>query len=121
MKLLLDMNLPALWCEMLLREGHDAVHWSAVGNARSTDAELLEWAAREGRLLVTHDLDFGALMAATGGKSPSVIIFRTQGASTVRVFDSLCRVLRDQREALDAGAIVIIDDSRSRVRTLPLR
>jgi predicted nuclease of predicted toxin-antitoxin system len=73
MKLLLDMNLAPDWCGVLGREGFDAVHWSAVGDGRATDAIVMAWARANGRVVVTHDLDFGALLAATGAEGPSVV------------------------------------------------
>lgn len=48
-------------------------NWSAVGQANAPDAEVLAYAAKHGYLLLTHDLDFGAILAATHGQKPSVI------------------------------------------------
>ena len=58
MKILLDMNLTPDWCEVLRRSGYDAAHWSEVGDPRAPDTEIMEWAATNGYLVFTHDLDF---------------------------------------------------------------
>lgn len=43
---------------------------------RLLDGEILAKARAEGRILLTHDLDFGELLATSGGSLPSAIIFR---------------------------------------------
>lgn len=86
MKLLVDMNLSPMWVETLDAAGHQAVHWSKVGNPRAPDTELMAWAKEHGYVVFTHDLDFGALLAVTNAQGPSVIQIRSidvtpQGAS----------------------------------------
>src|SRR5947208_12332758 len=48
MKLLLDMNVPPAWCESLRRHGHEAVHWSTIGDFRATDRSIMEHARTNG-------------------------------------------------------------------------
>lgn len=78
MKLLIDMNLSPEWVAVLQRHGFQSVHWSTVGNPRAPDAEILAWARATGHLVFTHDLGFGALLAATDALGPSVAQVRTQ-------------------------------------------
>ena len=68
MKILLDMNLSPEWVPFLTSAGFDAVHWSTVGDRRATDTELMTWARENGCPVFTHDMDFGALLAATRAK-----------------------------------------------------
>lgn len=58
--------------------GHDVVHWSHIGDHRATDVSILNWARDHGRVLVTHDLDFAAILATTGAMGPSVLQIRQQ-------------------------------------------
>lgn len=53
-------------------------HWSEAGDQRATEQELMAWAEENGRVVFTHDLDFSAILAATGAEGPSVIQARTQ-------------------------------------------
>jgi predicted nuclease of predicted toxin-antitoxin system len=78
MKFLIDMNLSPRWVEILQSEGWDSVHWSEIGRPDATDSELMEWAREHGRVVLTHDLDFGAMLAATQATSPSVAQIRAQ-------------------------------------------
>ena len=57
----------------LATKGIEAVHWTAVGDPRAPDDELLRYAREHGYVVFTHDLDFGALLALTRAHSPSVI------------------------------------------------
>jgi predicted nuclease of predicted toxin-antitoxin system len=76
MKLLIDMNLSPRWMGWLQAEGLEAVHWSSVGRANAPDSEIMAYARESGFFVLTHDLDFGSILAATQGKSPSVVQMR---------------------------------------------
>ncbi|NDC55149.1 MAG: hypothetical protein EBZ74_13005, partial [Planctomycetia bacterium] len=83
MKLVIDMNLPPSWVQVLEAGGHDAVHWSSVGLPKASDRDILRWARHNGYVVFTHDLDFGAILAATGADSPSVIQIRSQDVTPI--------------------------------------
>ena len=65
MKLLLDMNLSPRWVTLLREAGWDCLHWSGVGKRDALDAEIMAYAATNDMVVVTHDLDFGAILAVT--------------------------------------------------------
>lgn len=65
MKLLLDMNLSPAWVRFLEENGFEAVHWSTIGEPTATDAVIMAWARNRGFVVITYDLDFSALLAAT--------------------------------------------------------
>ena len=121
MKLLLDMNLSPIWVRFLEENGFETVHWSTIGDPTATDAVIMAWARGRGFVVMTHDLDFSALLAATEAVGPSVIQVRTQDVLPDTVGRDVVRVLQDHRAALDEGAIVSIDALTSRVRVLPVR
>lgn len=121
MKLLLDMNLSPTWLRFLEENGFEAVHWSAAGEPTATDAVIMAWARGRGFVVITHDLDFSAILASTEARGPSVIQVRTQDVLPDAIGPDIVRVLRDQRAALDQGAIVSVDELTSRVRVLPIR
>ncbi len=72
MKFLVDMNLSPRWVEFLHHSGFESVHWSTVGELAAPDIELMDYAAKQGYVVITHDLDFGAILAVTHGEKPSV-------------------------------------------------
>jgi predicted nuclease of predicted toxin-antitoxin system len=120
MKFLVDMNLSPRWCSVLSAEGWDSVHWSNVGVATAPDHEVMQWALAEQRVVLTHDLDFGAMLAATRATGPSVVQVRTQDVRPQILAPILVSLLRQYEQDLDAGALLVVDEAKSRVRVLPL-
>lgn len=121
MKLLIDMNLSPSWVAVLERAGHEVSHWSSVGAPNALDREILGWARANGVVVFTHDLDFGAILAATDADSPSVIQIRTQDPVPEHCAKVLLDVLRRYAGELSAGALISLDDDHARVRLLPLK
>lgn len=119
-RVLLDMNLSPDWVPFLRAAGFDGVHWSSVGDARASDAQIMEWARVNSYVLFTHDMDFGALLAATRAKGPSVIQARVKNTMPDVIGGDVVRILHLRKEALEQGALVTIDKLQARVRVLPL-
>lgn len=71
-------------------------------------------------MVFTHDMDFGALLAATRATGPSVLQVRVKDTMPSSVGADVLRVLHFRREALEQGALVTIDKIHSRVRVLPI-
>ncbi len=120
MKLVLDMNLSPQWTQVLVDEGWEAVHWASVGDARASDRVIMQWARERDHVVVTHDLDFGALLAATSAEKPSVILVRTRDVMPQSMAPILIDALRRFERELEQGALVVIDPAQARVRILPL-
>jgi predicted nuclease of predicted toxin-antitoxin system len=80
----------------------------------------MEKAREEGCVLLTHDLDFGDLLAASGADLPSVVIFRLRNMRPEQVNRHLLKIISQHAEALERGAIVTITEGRARIRRLPL-
>src|SRR6266536_6055872 len=93
---LLDMNLSPTWARFLEENGFEAVHWSTTGEPTATDAVIMAWARDRGFVVVTHDLDFSALLASTEAAGPSVLQLRTLDVLPDAVGSDVVRVLRDQ-------------------------
>jgi predicted nuclease of predicted toxin-antitoxin system len=120
MRLLVDMNLSPDWVAVLKGAGWEAVHWSTVGNPRAEDGEIMTWARAQKHVVFTHDLDFGTLLAPTQAGSPSVIQVRTQDVTPVAIGALVVNALRQFEGVLEKGALIILDEARSRARVLPL-
>ncbi|MBI5503790.1 MAG: DUF5615 family PIN-like protein [Deltaproteobacteria bacterium] len=120
MKVLLDMNLSPLWVSFLAAEGFEATHWSSVGDHRAADVELMSWAREHDHIVLTHDLDFGVLLALTRASGPSVVQVRVQDPLPDAIGRDVVRVLRLRSEVLAKGCLITIDKLKSRVRSLPI-
>ncbi len=115
------MNLPPGWAAELVEAGFDAVHWSLIGLPKATDQEILANARSRDAVVLTQDLDFPAILAASGDAKPSVILVRAQDTLTPGLLRHVVAEIRRSEAILDRGAIMSIDFARGRVRLLPLR
>jgi predicted nuclease of predicted toxin-antitoxin system len=120
MKLLIDMNLSPKWIVLLKNSGFEALHWSNVGQTNARDSEIMAWAAANGYVVVTHDLDFSAILAVTQGVAPSVVQIRAEDVSPDVIGTKIARALHQMESELEAGALLSIDDKTMRLRILPL-
>ena len=119
-KLLIDMNLSPQWVPVLQNHGWEAVHWSDVGNPRASDRDVMDWAMAHGCIVFTHDLDFGTMLALTHDVGPSVIQVRAENILPDYLGGSVVAALNQHETDLSSGALVVVDESRSRVRVLPI-
>jgi predicted nuclease of predicted toxin-antitoxin system len=114
------MPLAPRIAHQLRAEGHDAIHLSEQGLSRLSDEHVFAKAMAEGRVIVTADLDFGAIVARTGNRNVSVIVLRLVNLQADRVLTLLRRVLVAAAAELSQGAVVLVEESRFRIRRLPL-
>ena len=121
MRLLADMGVSMRVVEALRTDGHDVVHAQDIDLARATDRDILEHAAAESRTLVTFDLDFAEILALRQSDRERVVLLRLQNTRNENVLARLRLVLTECEEELDAGAIVVVEDGRYRVRALPMK
>ena len=121
MKWLIDMNLSPRWVRLLEEAGMEAVHWSVLGLGSAPDEEIMAFASQYDYVVLTHDLDFGAILSATHGKKPSVVQIRTQDVSPDVIGRQVVVALRQMASELEEGALVTVDPDRVRLRVLPLQ
>ena len=119
-KFLADMGISPQTVAFLQTLGHDAVHLTGQGLDQSPDHDILEKARREGRILLTHDLGFGELVAAKGAALPSVITFRLRNMHPDQVNAALQLIIPQHGEVVERGAILSVTEGRVRVRSLPI-
>jgi predicted nuclease of predicted toxin-antitoxin system len=120
MRILVDMNLSPLWEEAFGRQGIEAIHWSRVGEAKAKDRVIMDWARERGFIVFTNDLGFGHLLALTHASGPSVIQVRSEDVLPESIGPIVFRALDRHREALESGALVVIEPADFRVRILPI-
>ena len=121
MRLLIDNALSPRIAQLLGEAGHDAIHVLDLGLASAPDTDIFARAATEDRAVVSADTDFGTLLALRKARRPSVVLWRR--AEPRRPEDQVpifLRVLEVTEDALNSGAIVVIEANRIRVRKLPI-
>ena len=85
------------------------------------DIDIMDFARTNSYVVLTHDLDFGAILAATHGDKPSVVQIRSEDVSPDAIGKQVIRALQQMADELDQGALLTIDPNRIRLRILPLQ
>jgi predicted nuclease of predicted toxin-antitoxin system len=120
MKLLLDQGLPLSAAALLRDAGIDTIHVGEIGMSQAEDAEIIEKARVEERVVVTLDADFHTLLALNEAASPSVIRVRIERLRAQALTDLLLMVIAECEEDLEQGAAIAVEPNRIRIRRLPL-
>jgi predicted nuclease of predicted toxin-antitoxin system len=120
MKFLLNMNLPRVLGRRLVEAGHACRHVGDIGLAQASDREIMVEAERHKEVILTHDLDYGHLLAFSGNTAPSVIIFRLRDSHPERLLVRMTTAWSEIEKPLQEGAIVILEDAALRIRRLPV-
>jgi predicted nuclease of predicted toxin-antitoxin system len=117
LKFLLDVFVASRSLESFLtQQGHDVLS-AANAYATASDAQLMELAVAEGRILLTADKDFGELVFVR--HLPHGPIVRIVELTVDQQVSALAELLRDQAEILNGPVIVTITAGRIRVRRHP--
>lgn len=121
MKALLDMPVSPRLIEVLEAYSHEGVHAHQIGESRTADVDLLALARREGRIVITADLDFPRLLALSAADGPGLILFRGGNYSDAEMCNLLERVLDQIAPEVLEHSVCVVDKKRVRVTRLPLR
>ena len=120
-KFLADMGISMRVVEMLREKKHDVVHLREEKLHKLPYTEVFKKAVDEDRTILTFDLDFGEIVALSKGSLVSIILFRLHNTNTPFVLKRLEQLLDESIDNLVKGTVIIVEDTRYRVRRLPIK
>ncbi len=121
LKFLIDNALSPIFSVQLKELGYDAIHVRDVQMGTCSDEVIFDFAQKEGRIVVSADTDFGTIIALRNDSHPSIILFRrTKNRRPIEQVNLLLENLQRIKPDLKKGSIIILEDNRIRIRTLPI-
>lgn len=119
-RFLANMNISPKSVDALRRQGWNIVRVSEFLPLDASDEKILNFARQEGRVVVTQDLDFSAVLALGGHSTPSLITLRLSLSDPDSVTEKLREVAPQVEKSLQEGSVVTIEDVAVRIRKLPI-
>jgi predicted nuclease of predicted toxin-antitoxin system len=119
-RFLVDMCVDIRVAKWLCEQGHDAVHLRDEDLYRLPNREIYRKAIDEDRIVLTFGLDFSEISALSEGQKTSTVVLRLHNTRVSQVIERLSVVLPDAAATLAQGAIVVVEESRYRVRHFPI-
>jgi predicted nuclease of predicted toxin-antitoxin system len=120
MQFLCDMGISRKVAAWLREQGYESSHLGEEGLSRLPNGRIFAKAIAENRIVLTCDLDFGEIAAMAKPPIASVVIFRLQNTRADHVIERLSTVLEKIASDLERGIIVTVEETRFRMRELPL-
>ena len=119
-RILLDQGLPRSAAKILTDKGWDVLHTGDIELSRATDRQILDFARKEDRVIITLDSDFHAILAVENAESPSVIRIRREGLKGPELAELIMKIWPEIHNILQKGAMITVTESAIRIRQIPL-
>ena len=118
---LANMNISPITVEALRNHGWDIIRVSEVMDEKSKDIDVLVYAQKQNKVVITQDLDFSQILALRGYAKPSLINLRFENASPDFVTARIIDVVSSMEKELEEGVVVTVDKTSARYKNLPIR
>ena len=113
-----DMNISPLTVEELRKKGWNIVRVSETMSVKTKDIEILIFAKKNNKVLISQDLDFSMLLAVGGYKKPSVINLRLNNTKPNFITMRIIEIVYEMEKELQEGIVVSVDETSARFRNL---
>jgi len=118
---LANMNISPVTVEALRNHGWDIIRVSEVMDEKSKDIDVLVYAQKQNKVVITQDLDFSQILALRGYAKPSLINLRFENARPDFVTARIIDVVASMEKELEEGVVVTVDETSARYKNLPIR
>jgi predicted nuclease of predicted toxin-antitoxin system len=111
---LANMNISPITVEALRNHGWDIIRVSEVMDEKSKDIDVLVYAQKQNKVVITQDLDFSQILALRGYAKPSLINLRFENARPDFVTARIIDVVSSMEKELEEGVVVTVDETSAR-------
>lgn len=101
--------------------GIEARYSITLGAPNASDEMIFDWAAENGLIIFTHDLDIAVVLAARMQRAPSIIQLRDQNITPDELGETVTFAVQRFAAELESGVLISIDAKGARARILPFR
>jgi predicted nuclease of predicted toxin-antitoxin system len=115
MKIKLDENLPLALADALKHLGHKVHTTLEEGLAGKPDADVWAVTQREGRFLITQDLDFSDLRRFAPGSHHGILLVRLHSPDWRNLVERVAKIFRDEDVERWAGFFVVATEHKIRI------
>lgn len=112
----IDENLPVEAADLLRHHGHDAATVIEQNMSGETDESIAAVCRREGRVLITLDLDFADIRTYPPSQYPGLIVMRVRQQNKTTVTSMIERISHAIGQEVLSGKLWIVDEERIRIR-----
>jgi predicted nuclease of predicted toxin-antitoxin system len=119
MRFKFDENMPEGPIADIISIGHDVETCAREGIAGAGDPAIAAHARRESRIIVTLDLDFADIRSYPPGNHPGIVVLRSKRPDVFSVQAALARLFATVKESDFLGSLIVLDQSRIRIRRPP--
>lgn len=116
MLLKLDENMPTSLVPLLAALGHDVHHVEDEGLRAQMDPVVAAAAKREGRVLLTLDVEFADIRKYPPGSHPGIVLLRSAIPGAPAISQLVLNLLATVSETDLAEVVTIVEQGRIRMR-----
>jgi len=114
LKFLVDVGVGKKVEDFLYKSGYDVLPVRKI-NPRMSDSEIIDIAAKDNRIIITMDKDFGELVYNSGLIHKGILLLRTENCSSDKKVKILSEILINYSSELEENFCVFSKD-RLRIR-----
>ena len=120
-----DKNLPLILADecvgtstvaFLTKLGYDIIRIQEIGFCGKKDPEILQWATKNDRILLTEDVGFGNILQFPPKIHNGIIVLRIRRKPKIEVFNTLASLLKNISSSELKKTLVIVEAGEYRIR-----
>lgn len=119
MRFLLDADMPRSSASVFAARGHEVLDVRDAGLNGLADESIAKFAKKEGRIIITRDVEFGSILRYPPGSYVGIVVIRLAPLQTAEQINrALAGFLDAVKDEELKGSVIIVEPGRYRIRRL---